>query len=155
MKKLNIILIILFGLMIISGVLACLFSSFSKTNALDISFSGQPNFIIHAEAAITPAQLTRGLMFRQSMPADSGMLFIFPQESIRSFWMKNTLIPLDMIFISADDKIVDIKSNFQPCTADPCPVYQSAAPAKYVLEVKAGIIRKKGIAIGDKLTIHN
>ncbi|MDD4901650.1 MAG: DUF192 domain-containing protein [Patescibacteria group bacterium] len=154
MKNINRILIILLNLMIISGGLAYLFLYFHQIGTADVFFADHPNFIIHAELAQAPAELERGLMFRKSLPADSGMLFIFPQEAPQSFWMKNTLIPLDMIFISADDKIVDIKNDFSPCTADPCPVYQSVAPAKYVLEVNAGIVQKGRIIIGEKIVIE-
>jgi uncharacterized protein len=151
MKKIARILTIIFGLIIISGFLACLFFLSHWTGRENIYFLAQPNFVIRAELARTPVQWERGLMFRKSLPADSGMLFIFPNEALRSFWMKNTLIPLDMIFISSDNKIVDIKNNFSPCTAEPCPVYQSTAPAQYVLEVNAGITQDKRIKIGENI----
>jgi uncharacterized membrane protein (UPF0127 family) len=154
MKKLTRVLIVVFSLIIIAGFLACLFFLLRWPGAKDVYFSNQPNFVIHAELAQIPTQWQKGLMFRKSIPADSGMLFIFPAEATQSFWMKNTLIPLDIIFISADNKIVDIKNNFQPCAADPCPVYQSAAPVKYVLEVNAGVVREKGISVGDAMVIR-
>jgi hypothetical protein len=154
MKKLNKILIVLFGLMIVSGGLSYLFFSMHRSGLVDISFSGQPDLVVHAELAQTPAQWSKGLMYRTSMPADSGMLFIFPDETPRSFWMKNTMVPLDMIFISAAGKIVDIKNDFQPCTADPCPIYQSAAPAKYVLEVNAGIVKAKAVNLGEMIILE-
>jgi uncharacterized membrane protein (UPF0127 family) len=79
------------------------------------------------------------------------MLFIFPEEMPRSFWMKDTLIPLDMIFISAYLVIVDI-TTMQPCATDPCPDYTSRQPARYVLEVNAGYCRSRNIAIGDTIS---
>ena len=90
-------------------------------------------------------------MFRESLPENSGMLFIFPDSSPRSFWMKNTLIPLDMIWIDESKKIVGITENVQPCKADPCPSYPSGKPVKYVLEVNAGFAERKGIKENDSV----
>jgi uncharacterized membrane protein (UPF0127 family) len=120
----------------------------------------QPALVIHSasgdhrvkvQVVTKPADQAQGLMYRRNLEKDSGMLFIFPQEEPQSFWMKNTLIPLDMIFISADFIIVDI-TTMQPCTADPCPSYTSRQPARYVLEINAGYSRSHTIAIGDKVT---
>ena len=97
-------------------------------------------------------EMARGLMYRRSLGKDSGMLFIFRKEELQSFWMKNTLIPLDMIFISADRVIVEI-TTMQPCITDPCPDYTSRQPAQYVLEVNAGYCRSHTIIIGDKISL--
>lgn len=91
----------------------------------------------------------RGLQFRESMPANHGMLFIFPDSGVRSFWMKDTKIPLDMIWIDYSHHIVYIESNVPPCQADPCPVYTPSGPAMYVLELNAGTVRKIGLQPGD------
>lgn len=110
---------------------------------------------IKVELAKDPYTWAKGLMFREFIPKDSGMLFIFPDEAKRSFWMKNTLIPLDIIFISKDKKIVDIKENFEPCSQPQtnCPPYFSTSPAMYVLEVNAGIAKDYGLGIGDDLEL--
>ncbi len=107
---------------------------------------------ISAELAGTQEEWQRGLMYRTYLPENSGMLFIFPDEQQRSFWMKNTLIPLDIIFASSNMSIVDIKENFQPCEADPCPSYVSK-PAMYVLEVNGGFVERNQIKINDKIKI--
>ena len=78
------------------------------------------------------------LMYRQNLPSQSGMLFVFDQDRKYPFWMKNTLIPLDIIWINRENKIVDIKT-VQPCTSDPCPTYEPSADALYVLEINAGL----------------
>lgn len=92
-----------------------------------------------------------GLMFRTSLDEDAGMLFVFEQESPRSFWMKNTLIPLDVLYINSSFEIVDIK-NMPPCgDLDPCPSYPSAAPAQYALEINGGRATELNIRIGDTL----
>lgn len=104
------------------------------------------------EIADTAAQHSKGLMFRNSLKKGTGMFFVFNDELSRSFWMKNTKIPLDLIFISSDLKIVDIKANFLPCNAKNCEVYNSK-PAKYVLEVNAGFVDKQEIKLYDKVEI--
>ena len=120
----------------------------------------QPTLIIHSasgdhhvkvEVVTKPADQAMGLMYRRSLEKDSGMLFIFRHEGPQSFWMKNTLIPLDMIFISRDLVIVEI-TTMQPCITDPCPDYTSRQPAQYVLEVNAGYCRSRNIIIGDKIS---
>ena len=81
----------------------------------------------------------RGLMFRESMPADRGMLFVHENEAPLAYWMKNTKIPLDILYFDADRKLVSIQRGVPPCTAgDRCPNYPSRGPAKYVLELNAG-----------------
>ena len=100
-------------------------------------------------------EYTRGLMFRQHLPWNAGMLFAFTDEDPRTFWMKNTLIPLDMIFIDSDSKIVDIIENVPPCKQDECPTYRSKEPAQHVLEVSAGFVQDKGVKIGDQLATFN
>jgi uncharacterized membrane protein (UPF0127 family) len=86
------------------------------------------------------------------MPADHGMLFVFQDDQPRTFWMKNTLIPLDMLFFDADRRLVAIQANAQPCKADPCGLYPSNAPARYVLELNAGAAAKLGARMGDVIT---
>ena len=111
--------------------------------------------VFTVELASTPAEQEHGLMDRTSMPADHGMLFVFPDSEPRTFWMKNTLIPLDMLFFDAAHKLVAIQANAQPCTADPCKLYPSDAPARYVLELNAGTAAKLGLRKGDVITFSN
>ena len=104
------------------------------------------------EIANTPAEQEHGLMDRTSMPAGHGMLFVFPDSQPRTFWMKNTLIPLDMLFFDAHHRVVAIQADAQPCKADPCRLYPSTAPARYVLELNAGTAAKLGLHKGDVIT---
>ncbi len=109
------------------------------------------NNCFNAEVVSKPADRQRGLMFRQHLDEDSGMLFIFDESGIYSFWMKNTLIPLDMIWINEDMHIVSIKENALPCEADPCPSITPTAEALYVFEVNSGTVAKLGISQGDEV----
>lgn len=106
---------------------------------------------IYVEIADNPFEQSKGLMYRNNLDWNSGMLFVFDNERVQSFWMKNTLIPLDMIFIDKNHRIVDIKENTQPCKIQNCPSYISKQPAKYVLEVNAGYAKENYINIGDTL----
>ena len=106
------------------------------------------------EIADTREKQALGLMFRDEMPADQGMLFIFPNEAPRSFWMKNTRIPLDIMYFDKDLNMVSISADTQPCRVSRCPSYPSIAPAKYVLELNAGTAAELGVGPGARLTIE-
>ena len=107
------------------------------------AFGGAHQVVV--EIAATKDARTRGLMWRSSLPEGVGMLFIFPLEEDLSFWMKNTLIPLDMIFIGKDRKIVGIQERAEPRTLSARP---SGAPAQFVLEVPGGWSEKIGLKPG-------
>ncbi|MPM60050.1 hypothetical protein SDC9_106897 [bioreactor metagenome] len=87
-------------------------------------------------------------MYRKSLPADAGMLFVFDEEEIQGFWMKNTYIPLDMLFVNADNEIITIHTNTAPLKEWN---YASTRPALYVVEVNAGYCAQKQITEGDKI----
>jgi uncharacterized membrane protein (UPF0127 family) len=100
------------------------------------------------EIADTPEKLERGLMFRESLPPDGGMLFEMGQEGIVSFWMKDTPMPLDMVFIGADGTIRNIHENAVPKSLESI---SSDVPVKAVLEINGGRTRALGIAAGNKV----
>lgn len=102
------------------------------------------------ELALTDTQRARGLMFRQVLPKERGMLFIYESEKPLSFWMKNTLIPLDIVYFNGSGAYVS-SSTMEPCLDDPCPGYPSGAPSKYALEVVAGFVQQVGVGEGWKL----
>lgn len=105
------------------------------------------------ELATDDASRQRGLMMRSALAADHGMLFVFPQMRPQGFWMKNTLIPLDILYFDAARQLVSMQQDVPPCEADPCPVYPSEGPAIYVLELPAGTAARVGIQPGDVLNI--
>ena len=106
---------------------------------------------IRVEIASDDATREQGLMYRDQLPNDRGMVFFFPKAGNYPFWMKNTLIPLDMLWIDDQKKIVHVEKNVPPCKADPCPSYDPGAFATYVLEVAAGVAGRHGLANGQPL----
>jgi uncharacterized protein len=101
------------------------------------------------EIAANDEERARGLMYRKELPEGRGMLFDFKREQEVGFWMKNTYIPLDMIFIQADGTIRRIASNTEPLSER---TVSAGGPVRYVLEVIGGTARKLGIEAGDKVT---
>ena len=108
---------------------------------------------VFVEIADEPSEQSEGLMFRKSLDKDKGMLFVFEEEMTQSFWMKNTLIPLDMFFINSENAIVDIQEA-EPCKTEDCQIYVSSEPAKYVLEVNKGFSKENNISIGNDIIIN-
>ena len=101
------------------------------------------------ELAATDKTRQHGLMHRHSLPADRGMLFVFPDEAPRSFWMRNTVIPLDIVYLDKHGKVVSI-SQMKPLDESGVP---SATPAKYAIELNEGAAAKAGVKVGDVLDI--
>ena len=104
---------------------------------------------LNIETADTAQERETGLMYRETMPEDQGMLFTFDDERRLTFWMKNTLIPLDMVFLDHTKKVVHIARDVQPCKADPCPLTPSMSAAKYVIETNAGWTANNGVSEGN------
>lgn len=116
------------------------------------------NVVVHgtpftAELATDEAAREHGLMARTQLGAGHGMLFVFPDSAPRGFWMKNTLIALDILFFDSDRKLVSTQHDVPPCKADPCPIYPSDGAARYALELPAGTARRIGATRGDVLRI--
>lgn len=112
------------------------------------------NHCFNIELASTVEEQKRGLTFRENLDLDKGMLFVFKKEAKHSFWMKNTLIPLDIIWINKNKEVVFISQDAQPCEKDPCPSIMPNKEAKYVLEINAGISKNIGLDIGDKISFE-
>lgn len=106
------------------------------------------------ELATDAPSREHGLMMRASLPSDHGMLFVFPRSGPQGFWMKNTLIPLDILYFNDQRQLVSVQRDVPPCKADPCPTYPSAAPARYVLELAAGTAARIGVRAGDELQLE-
>jgi uncharacterized membrane protein (UPF0127 family) len=107
---------------------------------------------VSVELARTDSERARGLMFRKSLAPDAGMLFLFEESAEHGFWMQNTLIPLDMIFVDDGGRIVGIVERAEPLTTTPRTV---GAPSRYVLEVNGGWSAAHGVARGDRVRFEN
>ena len=107
------------------------------------------------EIADDDAERARGLMYRESMAADRGMLFLFDTDEPQSFWMQNTLIPLDILYFDSDLRFVSAHYRVPTCKhgGDRCPTYPSEGNARYVLELNAGVGAALGLTAGDPLTL--
>lgn len=109
----------------------------------------------YVEIADDDDEREQGLMFREHLAGNAGMLFLWRDSRPRAFWMRNTRIPLDILYIGPDRTIVGWSLNTPPCRTAQCPNYPSDAPAKYVLEVNAGEMEKLGVELGDPVTFGN
>jgi uncharacterized membrane protein (UPF0127 family) len=109
--------------------------------------------VVQVTIARTSAERERGLMYRRTLPAKSGMVFVYPQAVSNGFWMKNTLIPLDIAFYDGRGKIVRILT-MQPCRRDPCRVYDPGVSYRAALEVNAGSFRRWGVKAGDRVAVR-
>ena len=117
-----------------------------------LSPPGQKPAAVSVEVVRTPRQIQRGLMFREHMPPDHGMLFLMPEERVHSFWMHNTLIPLDMIFIGKDMTVAGVVANATPLTDDSRRVDR---PSLYVLEVNGGWAAAHHVGPGTPVRFQN
>ncbi len=111
------------------------------------------NHTFEIELAITEEERIRGLQHRQSLAPNTGMLFIYDKPLELIFWMKNTLIPLDILYFDSDATLVHYHDSAPPCTSLPCPHYPSLRPVIYVLELNAGTRQRLGISLGQRFEI--
>jgi len=134
--------------LVLTGFLA--FTQKSMAEPLVIERQNNGIITVEVEVADTPEMRSKGLMFRKTMPEMSGMLFKFDQERMIAMWMKNTFIPLDMLFVGSNGIVHNIKRGAQP---QDLTVIESGAPTKWVLELNAGFVDKYNIRTGDRLRV--
>jgi uncharacterized membrane protein (UPF0127 family) len=149
-KKKIMILVIAVSAVLLSGCL----DIFNKgpVDGREVIFnSANGKVTFKVEVADSFEERKTGLMNRNSLDQDRGMFFIFDKSEVLHFWMKNTLIPLDIVYIGDNFKVVSITKNAQPCKTDPCKVYDSGRSARYVLEINGGLADKNGIKTGDSV----
>jgi uncharacterized membrane protein (UPF0127 family) len=137
---------LLLGLAMLHGVTAC-----RAEPRVTIATQQGRSIAFNVEIADSPAKRELGLQYRRDLASDHGMIFLFPAQSEQTFWMKNTPIPLDMIFISRELKIVGIVEQATPFSLDPRSV---GAPSQYVLEINGGLAKRNGIRRGDSVSFE-
>jgi uncharacterized protein len=142
------ILVVMIILMtILSGILTV-----TETKTIPVLL---PNgALIHTEVARTHTERATGLMNRKILPPDYGMLFVFDEPDLYFFWMKNTLISLDIIWMDAEMRIIHIEERVPPCRKNPCPSYGRRITSLYVLEVPAGVSQKQNLSVGMRLQFN-
>jgi uncharacterized membrane protein (UPF0127 family) len=111
--------------------------------------------VYRLELARTPEDQAQGLMYRENLPEKTGLLFVFPEVAPHHFWMKNTMIPLDMIWLDDSGKVLFVSADTPPCQADPCPTYGSDAPVRLVLEIAGGMAAKERVVVGTVLELKD
>lgn len=149
MKKANLYYIALSSIMLIFVIALAIIRSNPKYN--EVCFNDRCFFV---ELAITQQEKIDGLMFRESLDPDKGMLFVYEEEAEYSFWMKNVNFPLDIVWINGNREVIYIKRNFQPCMEDSCEIAKPSQKAKYALELNADVLDEMSVEIGDKLVFH-
>lgn len=144
----SIIKIIFFIFILVFGQVASLSPGHpqEKKNLIPLLIKDKKIFV---EIARTEKEKAQGLMFRSKLAEDEGMLFVYAEEEILSFWMKNTFLPLSIAFIDRHGRIIDIQ-DMEPFSLD---IHRSARPAQYALEVNKGWFLKNGIKVGDMVKI--
>lgn len=108
---------------------------------------------VKAELSVSSKKLAKGLSGRKEMARDTGMLFVFEKEGIHPFWMKDTLIPLDIVFMDSSFTVVDMRKNLQPCNDAVCDKIISTKNFKYALELNSGWTDENNLKIGDKIEL--
>ncbi len=128
-------------------------TEFGRGTATITAPTGTPRVVLKVEIARTDAERARGLMNRRSLAAKAAMVFLHPSDNRGGYWMKNTLIPLDIAFYNGRGKILRILT-MQPCRRDPCRVYDPNVVYRGALEVNAGSFRRWGVRTGDRVSVR-
>jgi uncharacterized protein len=125
----------------------------SQTGPVVLIETGTDAVEVPVEVADSPGEREVGLMHRESLPEDAGMVFLFEEDNVGGFWMKNTLIPLSIAFYAGDGRIVKIL-DMEPCREDPCPLYYPGVPYRGALEVNQGAFDRWNVAEGDRVRLE-
>jgi hypothetical protein len=144
-------------LLVLSSSSALISEATGLGNAVVTFTTDKGQVQVNAEVAETSSEQEQGLMFRTALAQDAGMLFIFGQDQLLNFWMMNTSIPLDGIFISSQLQVISVVENLRPCPPSNCQnpeTFSSGAPARYALEVNAGFSGKNDIRPGTEVSIN-
>ena len=105
--------------------------------------------VLQVEVMVNDQDRAMGLMFRPSLAADRGMLFVFEEAAFHGIWMKNCKFPIDIVWLDEERRVVHVQEGAPPCTKEPCDVYYPLRRASYVIEINAGQARKEKLAVGS------
>jgi uncharacterized membrane protein (UPF0127 family) len=133
--------------LLLAALPAWALETFTSSEMTVLTAGGPQKFKI--ELALTDAQMEQGLMFRRTLAPDAGMLFDFKMPTNVTMWMKNTVLPLDMLFLDERGRIIDLHERAVPYSTD---IIASKAPARYVIELNGGTVERLGIKRGDQVT---
>jgi uncharacterized membrane protein (UPF0127 family) len=125
--------------------------AFADVQHASVTFPG--GRVLSIEIADTTARVMYGYMYRPEVREDEGMVFVYPESGWHSFWMKNTLVPLDIFWLDESFTVIHVQAPTPPCKHDPCPSYGPMRASRYVLETRAGTAAREGIKTGDRLAI--
>ena len=149
--RVRIALLVSFAAVLLAGAAGA--AGFDRGTATVASPSGAKRVVLQVEIARTRAQREQGLMGRRTLGARAGMVFLYPEPHRGSFWMKDTLIPLDIAFYDGRGRILRILT-MQPCRRDPCTLYDPNVAFRGALEVRAGSFRRWGVRAGDRIAVR-
>ena len=110
--------------------------------------------VVQAEVMVSDHDRALGLMFRPSLPADRGLLFVFGRSDFHGIWMKNCRFPIDIVWLDEERHVVHVAENVPPCKADPCPAYEPLRRATYVIELNAGQARRDELTVGATVSFE-
>lgn len=130
-------------------ILLIMLSACTQMTGQSVEINGNE---VQVEVANTPDQRRLGLMYRDNLEENTGMLFVYPDEQQLRVWMKNTYIPLDIIFISKNGTVVDT-ATLEPCETEQCPIFTAKGEGKYFLEVNKGYLAEYNVSVGDKVNL--
>ncbi len=148
-SKNRLIFLVVMSLLLISGAL--LFNRPEQTKVIHVSFSST-EVVLKAEVADTPEKLLFGLAFREHIPPDGGMLYIFDESAPHQVWTKEFRISVDILWVDESKVVVHVVEQAEPCSVDPCPWYGPPPEnARYVIEANAGLVKRRGITVGEQL----
>jgi uncharacterized membrane protein (UPF0127 family) len=111
--------------------------------------------VYRLELATIPEDQAQGLMYRENLPEKTGMLFVFDEPAPHHFWMKNTMIPLDIIWLDDAGEVLFVSANTPPCKADPCPTYGTDRPVRRVVELAGGMAAKEKVEVGSRVVLKD
>ncbi|PIP64927.1 hypothetical protein COU77_03770 [Candidatus Peregrinibacteria bacterium CG10_big_fil_rev_8_21_14_0_10_49_16] len=153
MKEIRIILgIIIAGLLFVYAFFILTGKQWDGKKVLTLIGPDDQSIDVRIEVASDPALRSLGLMNRTELAEDAGMLFVFDYPQVLTFWMKNTLIPLDILFFDEEGNFVGAKT-MEPCTIENCPTYSSEEEARYALELNKNFVQENGIGKGWKFSM--